>query len=1134
MASIRFPVVLGALLASSVLSFLPVAAVAATCDPLLTSEPALFEKSFDLRGRERVSHPLVVPAKSSVIVLAQERGLDVTLEIARNTRVLARADNAVRRTGIQRLTFVSAADTETYAVNLVGKEEADVEGAVDVRVVAVPKDACGDVQRTLAAADVSFAAGQSVTQGTVSPTPVADAPSAYAAAARSYIAAALSLESSGPSLLLAQAQHATAAAVHQKREWSRAEEWARKAAGSYAAVAEPYGRARAQALQAEAMMEIAWSPSPNMDVARTLDEARALLTAIAAFHAPRGERFDQALALNNIGLTYYQEGRHDEAIRAFARVLPLYEALGSRVRQAQVLQNIALAESSLGRLSDSIGRYARVLELINPKDQPRPYAIILANSAQANRTFGNVDPALRQFGEAFELFRALQEETWQAQCLHGIGSVYDAMGDRELALDFYRQALAIRRAGNDGRGRASSLSAIANILRDQGKAAEALTLHQEAQALVSNAPAAARLRVQVAMDLQALGKRQESLQQLEPVLTRERATEDVQGAHALLVRGVLESAAGNFRQAEADLRSALATFRNFEAPADELAAWVALARVKRQAGQPDQAFAALDQALVLAEEVRVQSANPELRATVMQPLRPVFDLRLELLAERYAVAGERGTSKLAMQALMTAEQARMRALEDFRSLDVTASEIAPEKLQKRHALYRELASRRFQLEAQLNRSAAQDLRVTSLRAEISGLRQQLDRINAEIGLARTRGTPTDSTAERAPIDLRRVPSDTAIIEYWLGDERALAWVVTRDGVVMKDLGPTIRITDAARAFHAALRGFGVVPLSERLKQGEALHRLVVQPLGAALNGRRTLIFAPDGALHYVPFAALRSEGKFLVDTHDVAITSSIRMLLDRQSGKHVAYAKQMLVVDDPVYEADDARIVTVADINARERKSETSSVWRFRGPADGVPLRRLPGSGREADAIAALLPKDSIVRLQGFNATRERFLRADLGQYRFIHVASHAVTDSEIPQLSALILSTVDRQGRKIDGRVLAADLLGTELSAEAVVLSACDTSMGKNISGEGLVGLRYAILARGARSVVSSFWPVADQAAEQLMTRFYSSLLRGKVSLVAASGDAMRGMRSGVFADPAMWAAFAVTIGGIDNGEQR
>jgi CHAT domain-containing protein len=1128
MAPIRSPVFLGALLASSVLPFLPVAAAAATCDPLLTSQPASFEKSFDLRGRERVTHALTVPAKASVLVLAQERGVDVTLEVARNSRVLARADNAVRRTGIQRLAFVTAADAETYAVSLIGKEEADVVGTVDVRVVTVPKDACGEVHRTLAVADASFAAGQSVTQGTVSPTPVADAPSAYAAAAKHYIAAALSLETSGASLLLAQSQHAAAAAVLQRREWTTAETWARKAANSYAAVSESYGRSRAQALQAEALMEIAWSPSSNTNVAGTLDEARALLTAIASFHAQRGERFDQALALNNIGVSYYQQNRHDEAVRAYMRALPVYEALGNRLRQAQVLQNIALTESALGRMSDAIGRYTRVLELINPRDEPKAYAIVLQNSALANRVVGNIDTALRQFAEALEIFRALQEQTWQGQCLNGMGGVYAAMGDRDLALDFYRQALAVRRASKDARGASSSMSAVANILRDQGKAAEALVLHEEALTLASSVPTAARLRVQVALDLEALGRRDEAHQQIDAVLRREGGSDDVPGAHALLVRSKLDSHSGELKRAESDLRSALATFRKYEVPADELSAWVALARVQQLRGQPDAAFASLDQALVLAEEVRVQSANPELRATVMQPLRPVFELRLEMLAQRYTAGGGRD-AKLALQALMTAEQARMRALEDFRSLDVNAGDIAPQRLQQRQRLYRELAARRFQLEAQLARSPAEDPRVVALRSEIAGLRQQVDRINAEIGTAGTR----EGGAERAAIDLRRIPADQAIVEYWLGESRTLAWVVTRERAVMVDLGASQRVTDAARAFHAALRGFGAVPLAQRLETGEALHELAVKPLAAHFKGKRTLIFAPDGALHYVPFAALRSGGKFLVDTYDVAVTSSISMLLESGSPR-TAHGKQMLVVDDPVYEADDARIVAVADAGAvRERKTDNGSLWLFRGAPNAVPLRRLPGSGREADAIVSLLPKDSFVRLEGFSATRERFLRAELEQYRFIHIASHAVTDSEIPQLSALILSTVDRQGRKIDGRVLAADLMSTRLNADAVVLSACDTSMGKNISGEGLVGLRYAILARGARSVVSSYWPVADQAAEQLMTRFYSSLLRGKVSLIAASSDAMRGMRSGVFGDPAMWAAFAVTIGGIDKGEE-
>jgi len=167
-------------------------------------------------------------------------------------------------------------------------------------------------------------------------------------------------------------------------------------------------------------------------------------------------------------------------------------------------------------------------------------------------------------------------------------------------------------------------------------------------------------------------------------------------------------------------------------------------------------------------------------------------------------------------------------------------------------------------------------------------------------------------------------------------------------------------------------------------------------------------------------------------------------------------------------------------------------------------------------------------QLEGFAATKDRFLGADLTRYRFIHVASHAVADAEIPQLSALILSTHDKDGRPLDSRVLAADLLNRRLSADVVVLSACDTALGKNISGEGLMGLRYVVLARGARSVLSSLWEVPDVVAAQTMTRFYTALLRTNLSTIAASGKALRETLAGQYNDPALWAAFAVTVSRI------
>ncbi|RPH51435.1 MAG: CHAT domain-containing protein [Lysobacterales bacterium] len=346
---------------------------------------------------------------------------------------------------------------------------------------------------------------------------------------------------------------------------------------------------------------------------------------------------------------------------------------------------------------------------------------------------------------------------------------------------------------------------------------------------------------------------------------------------------------------------------------------------------------------------------------------------------------------------------------------------------------------------------------------------------------------------------------------------------------MVDLGPTPKVSDAARAYHEALRSFGSVGISERLKAGEALHRLIVRPVSELISSKRTLLFAPDGVLHYAPFAALRSSsaasGRFLVETHDVAVIPSIRILLDKHRRDH-APTKDMLLVNDPVYGPDDSRLApSGATTKEQEKKAIRWPLSLFRGAADVSQLRRLPATAEEASAIVSLLPPSGVDRLEGFAATRDGFLKSELDRYRFIHVASHAVADSEFPQLSALILSTRDRQGREIDGRVMAADFMHVHLNADVVILSGCDTALGKSVVGEGLIGLRYVVLARGARAVIGSLWPVPDQATAQLMTSFYSSLLREKASVATASSVAMRAMLAGQFNDPSVWAAFAATI---------
>lgn len=1068
-------------------------------------------------------------------MLAREDGTDVTLEVTSGDKIVGRADSPIPRTGIQHVAF-DTREPADYAVKLVGKESSE-DGRAQLRVLTYAEppqgDICLDIQRLFAAADANFAVGQSVNRGT-STDPAADAASAYQAAAATYKTIARRLEQSDPSVQLAMAQHARASVlVENMQDWTEGILWAQRAARSYAAAGDEYGEARAKAVEAAALNELAVSPPPatakggtSPSAPERLAQARALLTTVASFHAQRGESYEQATALNYVGLSYYYEGLNVDAIRAYRRALPLFEALGRHARQALLLQNIAVAEYELGRFSSAINSYGQVLQLLGHEDSPWLFMLVLNNSAIANWASGNLDVALREHGKALEIARSAQQATEHARALQGIGAVYESLGDRDLALDYYDQALPLLSAATDGRGRASLLRCIANVLREQGRYDLALQMHREALSLASAPSAVARINIQIAKDLEALGRPDAALEEVAAVLRNAGRDEPVR-ALALLQRARLRMSRGMLDTAEADLRSSIRTFRVYEAPSDEFAAWLELARLKRRSSARREAFAALDAALALAEEVRLQSSSPELRATLMQPLRPAFELKISMLAEKNSDPNS------ALLGLMTAEQARARALEDFRNLDDTAPGVPAERVQQRRTLYKELAARRFQLERRLDRAGVDDNKVRLMRAEIAALRQQLDQIESEIGAA---SAAVALSAPRkgglAVVDRRAVPENTAIVEYWLGADDAVAWVVTRERLEMIPLGATSRIKDAAFAFHAALKSLGTVPESRRLQLGQQLYALIIEPLGAFATRKTTLIFAPDGALHYVPFAALRRAGsaseRFLVETHDIAVTASVNALLRAGTGRPATPPpRRMLLVDDPVYGTNDSRLLQASA--ARESaatKAQLSALALFRAGANPEALPRLPGSQREATAIAALLPQGEIDRLEGFEATRERFLEAKLGEYRFIHVASHAVTDSEIPQLSALVLATRDRQGRPIEGRVLAADLMNSQLRADAVVLSACDTALGKDVAGEGLVGLRYVVLARGARSVMASLWQVPDQVTAQLMTRFYSSLLRRGSSVVAASSAAMRSMIRGPFKDPALWAAFPVAIG--------
>jgi len=1097
-------------------SALLLASTATACPALLTDRLPLFETTFDLTDSQQVSRKLLLPGRTDILIFAREYDVDVILKVKRGATVVAVADNPIRRTGTQRAAFRSDADAQ-YSLDIVRKKRGATPGRVQVRAIALDSnpdtDQCASANRALAAADAQFAAGQLITLG-IDPAAAKDAASAYKASADGYAAVAAALAPAGPSVLLAEAQHAQASALYLGvQNWEESCMAAERAARTYSAIGSDYGAARAQALLAAALMETGpatkatCGESPEFKGESRLARIRRLLTSAAEFHAAHGQAYDQAVALNDLGLAASIEEDFAAAMRAYEQADKLYGSIGESLKQAQVLQNIALADFEVGRVSAALPLYAQALALLQPGQDPTLYAAILNNSALASTFAGEHDTALRQLSQALALSRSAQDKWWQVTILDNIGLVYDRIGDRELALDFYGQSLALGSTALISDLRSGTLAKMAIILRDQGEYARALQARKEALALASSPSERAILSIQLAADYRSSGDLVQAAKVLDAAAgDSSTAAGDLTRAFALLEQGHLAYEQNALPAAESNYKAALRAFRALDLPEYQFDASLGLARTLDRRAGPDDALGELRRTLELAEELRRQSANPELRARLLERSRPAFDLKVSIIADRYfsRPAASRD-SRLALEALQTAEQARARALDDFTRLDMTAASASAAVLQRRQAIITELASRRERLESLLESSPPTSPRIAAIRADIATLRQQLNDVDAQLAAASVEAAGSN---EPLAVELQAIPADGAIVEYWLGRERALAWTITRDAVTLHDLGKSAPIDAGARALHASLRSFGSIQLQQRLRDAQQLHDAVIRPIRAQLSGKRELTVVADGALHYIPFGVLRDAqaGRFLIEDHDLGIAPSVRTLFQSNGARAAPAKTRMLLVADPLYGNEDSRSASLRG-----------------GEADAARLQRLPGTAAEAQAIRRLFRTNQIDSLEGAAATRERFLATDFRAYRFIHIASHAVADAEIPQLSALILSTVDRSGRPINGRVVAADLLNVRFDTDLLVLSGCETALGRNIAGEGLMGLQYVMLARGARAVVSSLWAVPDRETAQLMSRFYAASLERGLGPRAALGAAMRSMVAEKV-DPSLWSAFGLT----------
>ena len=536
-----------------------------------------------------------------------------------------------------------------------------------------------------------------------------------------------------------------------------------------------------------------------------------------------------------------------------------------------------------------------------------------------------------------------------------------------------------------------------------------------------------------------------------------------------------------------------------DASVDSLAA---LADIERTAGNKPAAVDFATQALSSMESVRIQVPGPELRASYFARRRKLFDLLVALAApDNSSPSGE--------AAFLAAERGRGRALIDLLAEGDIVSAVPPSAASQRTNI-----EHRIDLLA-LRLSTASPAAAEPLHRQVEVLAASREEIEAEIreGVAQRKvTTPLSSVAEVRDA----LPSDTAIVEYYLGENESYLWV--------------IRKGDETRFFRLPARSeieaecrpvLKLFPLASERKNypkmqqtfDAALQRLSGTLLGplADLELPDRLVLVPDGALNSIPFSALPlSRSRRLGLSFDlVQTTSAAYITVGRKPRNPFDFSKAFLALSDPVFSPKDPR---VHNVQAASIESSFPS------------LSRLPVTA-DTDAAASILPASKRRVLRGFEANPEALTAAVSGDYAIIHLSAHGIIDDRTPELSRIVLSLVGPSGVKRTGLLRPSEFASLHLSGSTVVLSACDSALGKPVEGEGLEGFTASLFHAGAAQLVLSLSAVDAEGSSALLAEVYRNVL-GPRRTSAEHGItlARRSLaRSPRWSDPWYWASFAV-----------
>ena len=919
---------------------------------------------------------------------------------------------------------------------------------------------------------------------------------------------------------------------------------------------------------------------------RLLREAKELRTQGRKTAEPAIDKLQQALAvwrelnestwvawsLSNIGGANSSLGRYEKALEYDEQALAVYRELKNRAGEGNSLNDLGGVYYRLSRYEKAIEYLEQALVISREVKDRAGEGIALNNLGIANYGMSRYEKAIEYHEQALVISREVNDWDSEARALNSLGIAYRNLGRYEKAIEYYEQALVIHRRKKDRAGEGVVLNNISGAYANLNRYEKAIEYLEQGLAIyreLKNRNFEGIALSNLGYFYENMNRYEKAIGYLEQALIIDREVKNRKGEGVVLHN--LGDAYYNLKRydkAIAYLEQAVAIHREVKDRDGETSILYSLARAERDMGNLPAARAHIEDGLKITESLRSDIFSPESRASFLANVQNSYQLYTDLLMRQHRADPTKGFDALAVE---VSERQRARSLLDLLTESGTdlRQGIAPALIEREETLAKELNDKAQQLT-----QAAKPEQVAALKREISQLENDYERAQTAIRKASPQYAALTQTQ---PLKLKEIQqqldADTLLLEYALGEERSYLWAITTNSLTSYELPKgeqikqsALQVVELLTARSTNKRGESAPQRQERIAQAEgnlpaaaqSLSQTLLAPAAAQLGNKRLVIVA-DGALQYIPFAMLPEplgSGKWAVGSekknsnrppapdhrplivgHEVvSLPSASALAIQRRelAGRQLA-PKMLAVIADPVFDRSDSRFTNPATETGDKTQTFTGDDARSiehlaenSGDKSGVTtlrlIPRLPFTRKEATRVLALTPKNSSFGAIDFQANRATVLSGNLSQYRYVHFATHGLLDSERPGLSSLVLSMVDAQGKPQNGFLRANDIYNLKLPAELVVLSACQTGLGKEVKGEGLVGLTRGFMYAGAARVVVSLWSVNDKATADLMTKFYEKMLKqGQRPAAALRAAQVEMWKQKQWQSPYYWAAFTM-----------